>query len=849
MMRRMLLLHPRSRMDTNEASPPSQHPYQNYRAKETQREDSHDSDEENNLNQGNANKNDVSMDSSLASSIVYQQQHEAQQAQEEQRRYQVYPIPPSGVRSLVGGFVSLDGQSVEIPLSDVDDDNDSDYCSRPPPPSSSLVVPHDAPSVVADDHKSIRQVLPSSQDEEGMVLLELESQASSSATSRNRTSGARHVTRLPSRTPPPPLPPPPPIVVSVSSDVSSIHSSALYDNPFASSSSSSSSSLPKTKTTKTATTTTSLPTTLKIVGLPSARNTDDDKEQNNAVLLYRPTLPANGKCTVARPPSILRNPLPPTQQQQGKKSKKASSLLRVKTTTTTKTTTPAAATTTTPQTATSFLSTTSSFWSTPVKEVAFFQKKTNNIKNKKNNHKKKKQQQRRRDTTAYSPTESYDDIENDNDIKNNNDDECCCCRCCPHWMQRSPTWLKLLFVMSFFIFLASSALIAVAVTFAVRDGTRENESTNNNINNNNNNRFVDGNNPGKTPTSTTTTTTTTVAATPVSSPTQGLPDSDPTVPATAPATVPDSTVTTIATAEPSHFPTTLAPSISPTIPPVPIPSTLAPTPELDRTVLTFMVTAGTWDDTVDPALVLPRLPVRQRRAFMVHLGNWNNDPTCPTEQYTAVSQLYAQSSCPVYFVAGHNETNGCSNPNDALDEWRDALVDYHQQFWPRPPWTFWDDNWAGYPDAWVFDTNRIALCGLHLTAGSETNTGRRPSTQASLEWIETNYEFYRRNYRKMFILANAAVTDPVHAEFFATLFRRLREDYASMDFVWVQPAVGGNGTVSTPAYERAYQGIANLDVISVVPSIWPPMRIQVFSNNDIVIEQDQWFRNRTGLNV
>ena len=39
---------------------------------------------------------------------------------------------------------------------------------------------------------------------------------------------------------------------------------------------------------------------------------------------------------------------------------------------------------------------------------------------------------------------------------------------------------------------------------------------------------------------------------------------------------------------------------------------------------------------------------------------------------------------------------------------------------------------------WVFDTNGIALVGLHLQANAESDTGCRPASQAALEWIQVN---------------------------------------------------------------------------------------------------------------
>ena len=307
-------------------------------------------------------------------------------------------------------------------------------------------------------------------------------------------------------------------------------------------------------------------------------------------------------------------------------------------------------------------------------------------------------------------------------------------------------------------------------------------------------------------------------------------------------------ITTSTTSAPTSLVTTIAAdaSMAPSRSPVAVPSTFAPTTPWDRSVVSFVVTAGTWDERIDPALVLPRLPVRQARSFVVHLGDWNardESNNCDEQQYEDVSALWSQSSSPVYFVVGNAETNECPNPDQALTLWRNTLTEYHERFWARPPWTFWDDNSAGYPDVWVFDTNRIAVVGLHLTAGAETNGGRRPASVAALEWIDVNYDFYRRrDLRRMVLLANAAVDDVVHASFFETLLERLGGDYADMQFVWIQP---GKAT----AQEISYQGLENFDVVTVQRNVWPPMRIQIDGNANVFIDQNDWFDNLTGLHT
>ena len=101
-----------------------------------------------------------------------------------------------------------------------------------------------------------------------------------------------------------------------------------------------------------------------------------------------------------------------------------------------------------------------------------------------------------------------------------------------------------------------------------------------------------------------------------------------------------------------------------------------------------------------------------------------------------------------------------------------------------------DDDWAGYPEALFFDRNDVIFRGLHLTAGVDTDSGRRPASEASLEWIDVNYKYYAgtTSSRIMVVFANAAVTDPTYADFFVTLLQRCQDDYFDMRFIWVQPS-------------------------------------------------------------
>ena len=448
----------------------------------------------------------------------------------------------------------------------------------------------------------------------------------------------------------------------------------------------------------------------------------------------------------------------------------------------------------TPSTDNSFFS---SGWQSPIQEITFFRKKE-----------------------PYKASRSVPDSFDMASMSSHVD---CLCKCCPYWIQRSPLWLRILLLVTLILLILSAALISFAIVFAM-----DKESSD---------KLANGAFPLDDLTST---------EAPVPVPDNHTPPTPVTVATPTPGRVADGT------SAPSFAPTEPFPTASPSSP---IPSTFAPTVTVDRSVVSFFVAAGNWQETVDPSLVLPRLPMREERAFLVHLGDWNQGAVdCQAERYEDASEMWSQAACAVYFVAGSAETNGCPEPDNAIVLWRDALVDYHRRFWDSPPWPFWNDASAGFPDAWVFDTNQIAVCGLHLTAGSETVVGRRTATEASLAWIEENYQYYRRFARMIIVLANAPVNDGAHTEFFTTLLGRLDDRYQDLRFVWVQPAsyVDATGAVvpaASETWQPNYGGLPNLDVISVEPHVWPPMRIEVDDEDNILLNQAEWFNEHTGLSV
>jgi hypothetical protein len=87
-----------------------------------------------------------------------------------------------------------------------------------------------------------------------------------------------------------------------------------------------------------------------------------------------------------------------------------------------------------------------------------------------------------------------------------------------------------------------------------------------------------------------------------------------------------------------------------------------PSAQYDPYVTTFFVTGGRF--TNDGMTLLPSqlqsMPVRGGTSFLVHLGDWNSPyaTRCDKQSYADVSNLFSNSSVPVYFIPGDNDYNG-----------------------------------------------------------------------------------------------------------------------------------------------------------------------------------------------
>lgn len=193
--------------------------------------------------------------------------------------------------------------------------------------------------------------------------------------------------------------------------------------------------------------------------------------------------------------------------------------------------------------------------------------------------------------------------------------------------------------------------------------------------------------------------------------------------------------------------------------------------------------------------------------------------------------------------------------------YRTWLQDYDLRYWDYPPWAVWNDGSSGNQENWIFNYNDIVFTAINL-ARAAISRDTTPSSivddtewanryETTLDWVNMNYYDFRRNNRVFCIFANSGPEDETNREFYDELLSRIEFRWIRMHFVIVHrnlPSVDRNlprDEELKEAYSRRYNGIRNLDVISVQASVWPPMKVEIDLSNiiraEVSVDQSTWF--------
>jgi hypothetical protein len=184
----------------------------------------------------------------------------------------------------------------------------------------------------------------------------------------------------------------------------------------------------------------------------------------------------------------------------------------------------------------------------------------------------------------------------------------------------------------------------------------------------------------------------------------------------------------------------------------------------------------------------------------------------------------------------------CDDPVEALSFWDNHLIDFERKHWAAPEWEIFRPE-DDVKENFVFSHKRVVFASINLVGGTvhdeDEFIGRN---EANLDMIDDIYRDYRRDASIVIIFAHAAPPgESFNKDFYDTLFQSIENRYTQMRFVIIHR----NGIDQMYGIEKKYKGIENLDVISVLGPIWPPLQITVDTKKNpkdaITLNFDEWF--------
>jgi hypothetical protein len=185
----------------------------------------------------------------------------------------------------------------------------------------------------------------------------------------------------------------------------------------------------------------------------------------------------------------------------------------------------------------------------------------------------------------------------------------------------------------------------------------------------------------------------------------------------------------------------------------------------------------------------------------------------------------------------------CPNPVEALEFWREYLIEFETQYWPVPSWNVTRQG-PDYPENFAYLNDRVLFTAVSLPGGIVYDEAEMENRHlANLAWINTTVATYNGTFDVLVVLGHADPAIQAAGSFFTPFWNIVQ----SLDerVVFIHRNLGTDSW----GLEPEYNGIPNLDVIVVEGSVWPPMMVQIDPiSGGISIDQSTWYDayNSTG---
>jgi hypothetical protein len=175
----------------------------------------------------------------------------------------------------------------------------------------------------------------------------------------------------------------------------------------------------------------------------------------------------------------------------------------------------------------------------------------------------------------------------------------------------------------------------------------------------------------------------------------------------------------------------------------------------------------------------------------------------------------------------------------ALSYWYEYNLEFETKFWPASTlWTVTRQT-PLYPENFAYVYQGVLFVGINLVGGEVKDALEWSDRhRANLAWIKFQYTENMGSISTMVILAHSGPDIPDNDPFFTILFADVQDVYTDTQVLFIHRNLQDLPWKLEPQYE----GIENLQLVTVEGSVWPPMLVEIDAATGVAdFDQDEWY--------
>ncbi len=281
------------------------------------------------------------------------------------------------------------------------------------------------------------------------------------------------------------------------------------------------------------------------------------------------------------------------------------------------------------------------------------------------------------------------------------------------------------------------------------------------------------------------------------------------------------------------------------------PSNFSPSiaPSITKSIAKFYITSRNKEKSIVSNL-LPNLPGDENE-WMIHLGNWNDHSNetnrCRSGFYDRVSDLYKNSSVPVFFLPGDNEWNDCDDFPLSVTRWRNTFVDYEKNWGSL---NFQVSRHRNRPENFCFVYKKAIYIGLNMIGGRVPSRDQwKKRLKDNFNWVRLRVEENIDNIDVVLIFGNSGNIES-NAGFFVQLKGLVQKWNSEMIQMQVSntesqvrrhlPVFYIKQNENESRIKENFMEQKHFVLINVHEGKWPPAKIFVDTRNKSFTFDEEW---------